>query len=77
MNAKTIAQIAQNPETKWYYNQKEAAALLGCSRQTAAVFLSEAAVPYHRIDGKSKTYFLGDILEAVERVRWKDSARRA
>lgn len=70
MNWHTIEQIAKNTEKQWYLNQKEVADMLGCSRQTARAFLSEKNVPYYRI-GKEKSYFLPELLEAIEKTRWK------
>ena len=70
MNWKTIEQIAQNTDKKWYLNQKEVAIFLGCTRQMAAQFLTERSVPPH-YPTKRAVYFLPEIIEALERSRWK------
>lgn len=70
MEWKTIERVAKNTDKKWYLYQKDVAVLLGCTRQKAAAFLEEQSVPYYRI-GNSKSYFLPEVLEAVEKTRWK------
>lgn len=72
MNMATVEQIAKNPNTQWYLNLNQTAALLGCSVRIATIFLHEHSIPYYRI-GKSKSYFLGDIIAEIEKTRWKDS----
>ena len=72
---KSIEQVAKNSEIKWYYNQKDIAILLGCTRQKAAEFLIMNSVPYYSVTGKSKSYFLPDILEAIEKTKWKNSLK--
>jgi len=71
MNQKSIEAIAKGPGRQWYYNTGEAAELLGCGRARAAAFLREHSVPHHRITGRAKSYFLDDIIAAVEKSRWK------
>ena len=74
MDWKTIEQIAKNSDKKWVYAQAEVADLLSIDRHEAARFLQEQSVPYYRI-GERKKYFLPEILEAVERTRWKEASR--
>jgi len=70
MDWKSIEGIAESPDKKWFYIQKEVAALLRCSRQEEAVFLKAQSVPFYRT-GRVKKYFLPHIMEAVESTRWK------
>ena len=70
MNMTMIERIAKNPDKQWYVNQKEVACILGCHRTYAAAFLVEQSVPYYRL-GKTKKYFLPEVLEAAEKRRWK------
>jgi len=70
MNWKTIEQITDSPDKKWYFIQKEIAAILGISRQHAAAFLKEYSIPYYAY-GTAKKYFLPDVLDAWESTRWK------
>ena len=84
MNWKTIEQIAKSlatgPDEKpptqkqFYLNQTEVSTLLGCGRQCATAFLSTHSVPYYCI-GKAKIYFLPELLEAVEKTRWKQHTK--
>ena len=76
MNIKSIEQVAKNSTTKWYYNKKDISVLLGCTRQKAAEFLKINSVPYYNITGRAKSYFLPDVLEAIEKTKWKNSAKR-
>ena len=69
MNMKLVEQIAK--EIGWYPNQKGVAKFLDCSRQHAVKFLNEHSIAHHRISSKSKSYFLDDIIKAVEKTRWK------
>ena len=73
VNIKTVEKIAKNPETQWYLNIKETAVILGCTYQSASKFLKIHSVPSHKITGKSKSYFLDDVLTAVEKTKWKSS----
>ena len=70
MNMKNLELVAKGAGEQWYFNQKQTAILLGCSRQRAALFLEENAVTPHGITGKSKSYFLPDIIAAVEKRRY-------
>ena len=70
MNWRLIEGLAKNTEKQWYVNQKEVAVILGRTRQVAAAFLAEHSVPFYRV-GKAKSYFLPEVLEAVEKTRWK------
>ena len=72
MNMKTIEQVAASAATgqKWYLRQCEVARLMGVDRNTASTFLIEHSVPYYRIS-KEKSYFLPEVLEAVEKTHWK------
>jgi len=76
VNIKSIEQVAKNSATKWYYTQKDISVLLGCTRQKAAEFLIVNSVPYYSMTGKAKSYFLPDVLEAIEKTKWKNSAKR-
>ena len=80
MKWKTIEQIAKSlatgPDEKpptqkqFYLNLTEAATMLGCQPKLARAFFTERSVPYYKLN-KSKSYFLPEVLEAVERTRWK------
>lgn len=72
MDMKTINQIIKNYDGQLYLNQKETAILIGCTRQKAAEFLIMNAVPYYCLTGKSKVYFLPELLEAIDRTKHKD-----
>jgi hypothetical protein len=69
---KTINQIIQTYNGQLYLNQKEVANLIGITRQKAAEFLISNSIPYYCLTGKSKTYFLPEILEVVEKTKHKD-----
>lgn len=70
MTKKQIEEISKNPDHQWVYIQKEVASLLRCTRQEAAVFLDAQSVPYYKT-GRVKKYFLPDIIDALERTRYK------
>lgn len=72
MDAKTAELLAKHQEIQWTLSQGEVARRLGCSRQSAATFLEEHAVPFYRI-GQKKLYLAWEVLEAVEKTRWKAS----
>jgi len=69
MNIKSVQEIAQ--DIGWWPNQKKVAEFLGVSRQNAAKFLSDNGIPHHRITEKTKSYFLDDIIKAVEETKHK------
>ena len=70
ISLKTMEMIAENSNKKWYLLQSEVAVVLGMTRQSTAEFLIKNSVTYYGI-GKSKKYFLPDIIEAIEKKRWK------
>ena len=72
MDFKSIEQLAKHPGIQWTLNQGEVAARLGCTRQFAAEFLEESSVPFYRV-GKKKLYLVWEVMEALERTRWKQS----
>jgi hypothetical protein len=72
VNLKKLEMIAKGAGEQWYYNITETAKLLGCTRQYAAVFLNKQGVQHYRITGRAKSYFLDDIITAVEKTRWKN-----
>lgn len=71
MDLKTIEQLAKHPDLQWTLTQAEVAKRLGRCRQYTASFLEEHSVPFYRV-GKEKTYLIWDVLEAIEKTRWKD-----
>ena len=70
LNLKTMTTIAGNKDKTWYLLQSEVAVVLGITRQSAAEFLIKNSIPHYLI-GKSKKYLLNDIVETVEKSRWK------
>jgi hypothetical protein len=70
MNLKTAEMVAKDVSKRWYLSITAAAAVMGVSRQRAARFLTEHAVPY-RVIGKAKVYFLPEILDAVDSTKWE------
>ena len=72
VNLKSLESIARNTNKTWYLLQSEVAVVLGITRQSAAIFLNEQSVPFYTI-GKSKKYLLPDVIDAVERNRWKSA----
>jgi len=73
MNFKTMEQIAKHPDLPWMLSLSEASRRAGYSRQVMAEFLNAQSVPYYRV-GKEKKYFLWEVLEAIEKTRWKESS---
>ena len=71
INLKTMEMVAENTKKQWYLLQSEIAVVLGITRQSAGKFLRKHSVPYYGI-GKSKKFFLPDVLTIVEKTRWKD-----
>ena len=69
--AKSMASGATTATKQFYYNTSEIAALLGSNPKYVTAFLIEKSVPYYCV-GKSKIYFLPEVLEAVEGTRWTD-----
>ncbi len=70
MNMATLEQLSKHPDLQWMLTQTEVARRLGCSRQHAAVFLDEHSVPHHRV-GNKKMYAIWDVMEALEKTKWK------
>jgi len=68
-----IEQLSKHPDLQWMLSQGEVARRIGCSRQYAADFLERQAVPFYRI-GKKKMYLLWEVIEAIEKTRWKEMA---
>lgn len=62
----TVREIAREHK-RWYFNQKEVAALVGLNRQQTAKFLRSA--PCYCI-ATAKKYFLPDVVAAIEETRW-------
>ena len=75
MNMSTITHIAENPGKQWYLSQSEICRLLGYSKKYVAAFLREHAIPFY-CPIREKRYFLPDVLDAIEKTKWKE-ARRA
>ena len=71
MNWKLVENIAKNTDKKWYLNQGEVAVILGKTSPYAGAFLSQYGVPFYRI-GKEKKFFLPEVIEAIEKTRWKE-----
>jgi hypothetical protein len=81
MNWKTVELMAkslssaqaENPpvQIQFYYTLKETANYLGRDIAQVRVFLVEHSVPYYRI-GKTKSYLLPEVIEAVNKTRWRD-----
>ena len=70
VNMKAMQEIVKSNGGKWYCNITETARIIGCNRMMAAAFLAEKGVAHHRI-GKSKSYFLPDVIEAAEKTKWR------
>lgn len=71
MTKADVELIAKNPDQQWFRNISEVAKILGRDRHDVSAFLKQNAVPHYRI-GKAKMYFLRDVLDAVDRTRWKN-----
>lgn len=74
MKWKEVEQIAKSlagdQKKQFYLNQAEVSRLLGRDPRITGEFLLDAGVPYYLI-GRAKMYFLPEILEAVEKTRWR------
>ena len=70
MNMKTVTEIAGNPKKQWYFNQTELQIILGIGKTKFSDFIKSNPIPFYSI-GKAKSYFLPDVLEAIEQTKWK------
>ena len=70
MNMNEVEQLARHPNMKWTLCLNEVAERVGCSRGYASEFLKAHSVPYYRL-GKKKLYLIWEVLEALEKTRWK------
>jgi len=74
MQWRYIEQMAKcaSPEKgkpQFYFTIQELTQMLGANRNKVAAFLRDAGVPHYAI-GRGKTYFLPEVIEAVEATRW-------
>lgn len=72
--------LAPEPEKsasqkQFWFNIGELATMLGRDRDAVSSFLREKSVPYICI-GKSKSYFIGDVIDSLEKTRWADNDGR-
>jgi hypothetical protein len=54
---------------RWYYSVAQLARIFGKHRSVMTAFLIELRVPSFSY-GKSKTYHLSDVIDAIEKTRW-------
>ena len=78
MNWNTIEKIAKSmstpqdgkPQTQFYFKLCELARMMGVDQGLAREFLIEHSVPHYRI-GKTKSYLLPEVQDAIDKTRWK------
>jgi hypothetical protein len=68
MNMKITSEIAK--EYGWYISVAQAAKLLNCGRYKAGLILQEAGVAFRWV-GRTKRFLLPDVLEAIEKTKWR------
>ena len=64
--------LIETPEFQLFYNLKGVSKVLGTSPRSVASFLIRERVPHYRIS-KGKVYYLPEVLDAVNKTRWKDA----
>jgi hypothetical protein len=67
---KNTTAIAGATGETWYIGVLEIAAILGVSENTARAFVQEQNLAWRKI-GRLKKYFLPEVLDAMEKQRWK------
>ena len=70
MNMKTMKEIAADVGAWYPTTTKLATKLFGCQNRQTTEFLAAQNVPYF-LRGKTRIYFLPDVIEAIEAQRWK------
>ena len=75
--ARSLAPEEDKPakQKQFFFSVSELAVLLGVGNDIVRAFLCDASVPHYTLS-KTKLYFLPEVLEAVERTRWKDKETR-
>ena len=70
MTQAQIRKMAQADNPRDFFKQGDIAKKLNMERHSCAEFLKAARVPFYTI-GKSKLYCYEEVLEAVNKMKWK------
>jgi len=68
--AKSMKSSDDTATKQFYYSVTELAAMLGSTPKSVTAFLHEKCVPHYR-PNRAKLYFLPEVLEEIEKTRWK------